>query len=70
MLLDFGVVFEAVVTDTKEDDGEVELFKIVKMGQTEQVVKVALWSPGNECVCEWVCVCVCITVCECVRVCM
>ena len=46
MVLDFGVAFEPIVTEMSEDAGEVELFKIVKMGQTEQVVEVTLWSSG------------------------
>ena len=42
-LLDtFGVVFEPTVTEVWEDDGQVEMFKIVKQGETEQVVNVML----------------------------
>ena len=42
-LLDtFGVVFEPTVTEVWEDAGQVEMFKIVKQGETEQVVNVML----------------------------
>ena len=38
----FRVVFEPTVTEVWEDAGQVEMFKIVKQGETEQVVNVML----------------------------
>jgi hypothetical protein len=38
----FGLVFEPTVSEVWEGAGKVEMFKIVKQGQTEEVVNVML----------------------------
>ena len=46
----FGVLFEQTLEVVSEDGGEVEVFTIIKQGQTEQPVQVTLSTASGLCV--------------------